>query len=169
MGKIRRMSPEDIDDALSVFAASFEDAWNRYERNYYPRKALEFDIERVNHENCEKRMQEPNDFLFVVEEGVKVVGGAIGGILRGNDNEGGLVVLSSLYVHPAHQRKGLGEALLNHVLKYCKEQRCHKITLYTLPVLAPAMNLYLKLGFVPEAYLRKEWWKIDFLKMSKWL
>jgi hypothetical protein len=38
------MSLEDVEDALSVFAASFEDAWNRYERNYYPRKALEFDF-----------------------------------------------------------------------------------------------------------------------------
>jgi ribosomal protein S18 acetylase RimI-like enzyme len=122
MGTMRRMSLEDIDDALSVFAASFEDAWNHYERDYYPRKALEFDFERVNHESCERRMQEPNDFLFVIEECGKVVGGAIGGILRGNDKEGGLVVLSSIYVHPLHQRKGLGEALLNHVLEYCKHR-----------------------------------------------
>jgi GNAT superfamily N-acetyltransferase len=72
-------------------------------------------------------------------------------------------------MQPLHQRKGLGEALLNHVSKYCKKQKCHKITLYTLPVLILALHLYLKLGFVPEAYLRKEWWEIDFLKMSKWL
>jgi ribosomal protein S18 acetylase RimI-like enzyme len=169
MGTVRRMSLEDVEDALSVFAASFEDAWNRYERNYYPRKALEFDFSRNNPENCKKRIQEPNDFLFVVEENGKIVGGAIGGMLRGNEKEGGLVLLSSICIHPLHQRKGLGEALLNHVLEYCKQQKCHKITLYTLPVLVPAVNLYLKLGFVPEAYLRKEWWGIDFLKMSKWL
>jgi len=39
MGKIRRMGLEDVDDALSAFVASFEDAWNRYEKDYYPRRA----------------------------------------------------------------------------------------------------------------------------------
>ena len=169
MSTVRRMTLEDVDDALSVFAASFEDAWNRYERNYYPRKALDFDFSQNSPESIKKRIQEPNDFLFVIEENGKIVGGAIGGIKRGNEKEGGLVLLSSICVHPSHQRKGLGEALLNHVLEYCKQQKCHKITLYTLPVSVPAVNLYLKLGLVPEAYLRKEWWNIDFLKMSKWL
>jgi GNAT superfamily N-acetyltransferase len=105
----------------------------------------------------------------VVEENAKIVGVAVGGILRGNEKEGGLALLSSICIHPLHQRKGLGEALLNHIVKYCKQQKCYKITLYTLPVLVPALNLYLKLGFVPEAYLHREWWGIDFLKMSKWL
>jgi ribosomal protein S18 acetylase RimI-like enzyme len=169
MGNVRRMCLEDAEDAVSVFVASFEDSWNRYERNYYPRKALEFDFSRNTPENYKKRIQEPNDFLFVVEEKGKVAGAAIGGILRGNEKEGGLALLSGICIHPLHQRKGLGETLLNHVSNYCKQQKCHKITLYTLPVLVPALNLYLKLGFVPEAYLRKEWWGIDFLKMSKWL
>jgi ribosomal protein S18 acetylase RimI-like enzyme len=169
MGTVRKMSLEDVEDVVSVFVESFEDSWNRYERNYYPRKALEFDFSRITPEYCKKRIQESNDFLFVVEENGKIAGAAIGGIMRGNDKEGGLVMLSSICIHPLHQRKGLGEALLDHVIKYCEQQKCHKITLYTLPVLVPAMNLYLKLGFVPEAYLRKEWWNIDFLKMSKWL
>ncbi len=36
-------------------------------------------------------------------------------------------------------------------------------------MLIPAINLYLKFGFVPEAFLRKEWWNVDFIKMSLWL
>ncbi len=169
MGTTRRMTLEDVDDAVGVTLASFEESWNRYERDYYPRKALEFDFSRITPEYCRKRIQETNDFLFVAEEDGKIVGSAIGGIQRGNDKEGGLALLTSICIHPLHQRKGLGEALLSHVLEYCRQQKCHKITLYTLPVLVPAVNLYLKLGFVPEAYLRKEWWNIDFLKMSKWL
>ena len=169
MRTVRRMSLEDIEDAVSIFVTSFEDSWNRHERDYYPRKALEFDFSRITPEYCKKRIQESNDFLFVAEENGKIAGAAIGGIQRGNEKEGGLALLTCICVHPSHQRKGLGETLLNHVLEYCKQQRCHKITLYTLPVLLPAMNLYLKLGFVPEAYLRKEWWNIDYLKMSKWL
>lgn len=169
MFTIRRMESEDAEDVSRVSKASFEDSWNRYEKNYYPRKALEFDFSRTTPENYRKRIQEPNDFLFVVEENAEIVGAAIGGALRGNEKEGGLALLSAIYIHPSHQRKGLGEALLNHVVEHCKQQKCHKITLYTLPVLIPALHLYLKLGFVPEAYLRKEWWDIDFLKMSKWL
>ncbi len=169
MGTVRRMNLEDVEDAVSVFVASFEDSWNRYERDYYPRKALEFDFSRITPEYCKKRIKESNDFLFVVEENGKIAGAAIGGIQRGNEETGGLALLTCICIHPSHQRKGLGEALLNHVLEYCRKQKCHKITLYTLPVLLPAMNLYLKLGLVPEAYLRKEWWNIDHLKMSKWL
>lgn len=169
MVTIRRMSFEDVEETIGVVVASFEDSWNRYERNYYPRKALDFDLSKATPDNFRKRIQEPNDFLFVVEENERIVGGAFGGILRGDEKEGGLALLGTICVHPLHQRKGSGEALLNHVLEYCKQQKCHKITLNTLAVLIPAMNLYLKLGFVPEAYLRKEWWGVDFLKMSKWL
>ncbi len=169
MGTVRRMNLEDVGDALGVFVASFEDAWDRYERNYYPRKALEFDFQHYSDEGTRKRILEPNSFLFVVDENAKIVGASVGEIRRGNDTEGGLAVLSFICVHPLHQRKGLGEALLSRVVEYCKQQKCHKITLFTLPVLIPAVNLYLKLGFVPEAYLRKEWWNVDFLKMSKWL
>jgi ribosomal protein S18 acetylase RimI-like enzyme len=163
------MSLEDVEETIGVVNASFEDSWNRYERNYYPRKALEFDFAQNTPEYYKKRMEEPNDFLFIVEENGKIVGGALGRILRGNEKDGGLAHIGTICIHPHHQRKGLGEALLNYILKYCQQQKCHKITLYTLPVLIPAMNLYLKLGFVPEAYLRKEWWDVDFLKMSKWL
>jgi ribosomal protein S18 acetylase RimI-like enzyme len=169
MGMVRRMGLEDVEDAVGVFVASFEDAWNRYERSYYPRRALEFDFSRNTPEIYKTRVQESNDFLFVVEENGKIVGVARGKMLRGSEKEGGLALLSGICIHPLHQRKGLGEALLNRVLEYCEQQKCHKITLYTLPVLIPALNLYLKLGFIPEAYLRKEWWGVDFLKMSKWL
>ena len=169
MVTLRRIRLEDVEDAINVLVTSFEDSWNRYERNYYPRKALEFDFSRYTPENYKKRIQEPNDFLFIAEENGKIVGVATGQMLRGKEKEGGLALLSDICIHPLHQRKGLGQALLNHVLEYCKQQKCHKITLYTLPVLIPALNLYLKLRFIPEAYLRKEWWGIDFIKMSKWL
>jgi len=165
---VRNMTSGDAEDAARVSAASFEDAWDRHEKDYYPRKALEFDRSRMTPESYRKRIQEPNGFAFVVED-AEIVGQASGEVLRGNDVEGGLGLLSLICIHPAHQRRGLGEALLQHVVEHCRQEKCHKITLYCLPVLAPALRLYLKAGFVPEAYLRKEWWGVDFLKMSKWL
>ncbi|MCK4439716.1 GNAT family N-acetyltransferase [Candidatus Bathyarchaeota archaeon] len=70
---------------------------------------------------------------------------------------------------PTYQKDSIGKALLEKVIEHCRAEGCHKITLYTLPFLIPAINLYLKYGFVPEAYLHKEWWNVDFMKMSKWL
>jgi ribosomal protein S18 acetylase RimI-like enzyme len=166
---VRSMRVEEAEAVSKVASETMQEAWDHYERDYYPRKALEFDLSRFIPEKYAKGVQEPNEFHFIADENGKVVGAATGTILRGNEKEGGLALLGGIYVHPAHQRKGIGRALLNRVVEYSKEQKCHKITLYTLPVLIPALGLYFKLGFVPEAYLRKEWWGVDFIKMSKWL
>lgn len=166
---VRNMRVEDAETAAKVASETMREAWDHYERDYYPRKALEFDLSRLVPEKYAKGIQEPNEFYFVAEENGIIVGAATGTILRGSDKEGGLVLLGGICVHPTYQRRGIGRALLNHVVDYSKEQKCHKITLYTLPVLIPALNLYFKLGFVPEAYLRREWWGVDFIKMSKWL
>jgi len=166
---VREMKPIDAEASARVTVETMEDSWNRYERDYYPKKALEFDKSLHTAKNYTKSIQEQNDFLFIAEENGEIVGVATGNILRGYENVGGLVRLGWICVHPLHQHRGIGETLLNHVVKHCKHQKCHKITLYTLPVLVPALKLYLKLGFVPEAYLHKEWWEINFIKMSKWL
>lgn len=167
--KIREMQIQDVYEAETVSSETSEDSWNRYETDYYPRRALEFDKQAHSAETLLKRFEVPNNFQLVAEEDGKIIGFTLGLIIRGNDTIGGLCLLSWICVHPTHQQKGIGEELLKQVENHCRKQRCHKITLYTLPVLKPAVNLYFKLGFVPEAYLRKEWWEVDFLKMSKWM
>jgi ribosomal protein S18 acetylase RimI-like enzyme len=162
------MKTEDAAAASKVTIETMQDYWSRYAKDY-PRKALEFDKSLHKQENYLKMVEEENRLLFIAEENGGVIGVAIGSISRGLEKEGGLAQLGWICVHPAHQGKGVGEAVLRHVIEYCKQQKCHKITLYTLPVLMLGLKLYLKLGFVPEAYLHKEWWGIDFIKMSKWL
>jgi len=169
MFTIRAMRVEDTEEAAKVSSEAMRDSWNRYEKNCYPKKALEFDLSVHAPENYEKMTKEPSFFLFIVQERDKIIGVATGRILRGQEELGGLALLNWMCVHPSRQRKGAGEALLNHIVRWCKQQKCHKITLYTLPVLVPALKLYEKCGFVQEAYLRKEWWKVDFIKMSLWL
>lgn len=163
------MRVEDAKKAARVTAQAMKDAWNRYEKDHYPKKALEFDLSLHTAENYVKLIQKANNFLFVAEERDKIVGVAMSEIMRGNDKTGGLARLCWICVHPKRQRSGIGEALLNNVIEHCKQQECHKITLYTLQVDIPALNLYFKTGFVPEAFLRKEWWKVDLIKMSLWL
>jgi len=169
MFSVRMMRIEDAEESARVSAETMRDSWNRYERNYYPKKALDFDLSQHAAENYRKMTQGPHNFVFVAEEQGKIIGVATGNLLRGRGKVGGLAALSWIFVHPSQQRRGVGKALLKHVIEFCKQQECHKITLYTLPVLVPAINLYLRCGFVPEAYLRKEWWRVDFIKMSLWL
>lgn len=141
------------------------DSWERYEKDYYPRRALEHDLSSRTPEHYKNQLEDPSRFTFVAEEGGKLVGIASGEIL----GIPGLARLGTIGIHPGHQRSGVGKALMEKVVKHCEKKGCHKITLYTLPVLIPAINLYLRFGFVPEAYLREEWWAVDFIKMSLWL
>jgi len=82
--------------------------------------------------------------------------------------ESGLARLGWIGVHLTCEKNGIGKALLEKVIEHCRAESCYKVTLYTLPFLIPAINLYLKYGFVLEAYLLKEWWNVDFMKMSRW-
>jgi ribosomal protein S18 acetylase RimI-like enzyme len=165
MVTIRKMQPKDVEEASKVLCEVMRDAWERYEKGYYPKRALEFDMSINSPEHLRKKLANPQRLLLVAEENETIVGVAFGEIT----GESGLAKLGWIGVHPKHQRRGIGKALLEKFVKNCKQRKCHKVTLITLPILLPAMNLYLKCGFVPEAYLRREWWKVDFIKMSLWL
>jgi len=165
MFSIREMRIEDAEEAAKIIRETMIDSWERLEKSYYPRHALEFDITRSSPDMLKQRFTDPQNFGFVAVENNGIVATARGNIV----GESGLARLGWIGVHRSYQRKGIGKALLQRVIEHCKAKRCHKIILYTLPVLIPAINLYLKCDFVPEAYLRKEWWKVDFIKMSLWL
>lgn len=161
----RKMTFEDAEEASKIMCYIMYDTWKRYEKDYYPKHALEFDISRSSPKHLKENFTNPERLMLVAEHNGKIVGIASGEII----GKSGLAKLSSLGVHPAHQRQGVGKALLQEFIQHCRQEGCHKVTLNTIPVLIPAINLYLKCGFVPEAYLRREWWKVDFIKMSLWL
>ncbi|MFX1486891.1 MAG: GNAT family N-acetyltransferase [Promethearchaeota archaeon] len=165
MSTVREIKLEDIDEASLLSERTMVDSWERYEKDYYPRRALEHDVSSHSPEHYKSQLVDPSRFTFVAEENGKLIGIASGEIL----GIPGLARLGWIGVHPDHQRCGVGKALLKKVIDHCRAKECHKVTLYTLPVLIPAINLYLKFGLVPEAYLREEWWGVDFIKMSRWL
>ncbi len=159
------MKPEDAAQASKITEEIMLDSWERHERGYYPREALDFDISRHTAQTLEESLKMEANFAFVADEGKTILGVTLGRRFE----ESGLAILRWIGVRPSHQGQGIGRALLKRVVTNCRDNGCHKLTLYTLPVLIPAINLYLRLGFVPEAYLRREWWSVDFIKMSKWL
>ncbi len=162
---VRAMEPKDAEQASEITREIMLDSWEKHEKDYYPRRAVDFDISTHSARDFRESLEGESYFTFVAEENDNVVG-VVSGKRFG---ESGLARLGWIGVHPSHQHRGIGKALLAKVISHCKGKGCHKVTLYTLPVLIPALNLYLKLGFVPESYLRREWWGVDFIKMSKWL
>ena len=163
--EIRKMVERDAVEASEITGRIMLDAWDKHERDYYPRRTVDFDISTHSEGDFIRSLKSDDNYSFVaVEEGriVGIVSGRLFGV-------SGLARLGWLGVLPEYQGRGVGRKLLESAIAFCREKGCHKITLYTLPVLMPAVNLYMRLGFVPEAYLRREWWEVDFLKMSLWL
>lgn len=161
---IRRMTKKDAIDASRVIIATSKDAYERYEHWTYPKKAHKFDLANSAPERIVEDIGAKYSYAFVLERGGKIIGVAKGRIF----SQSGFAHLNSICIHPDMQGMGYGSKLLRHAMKHCKKQGCHKLSLNTMACLMPAMNLYLKNGFAPEAFLRKQWWKADFILMSVW-
>ena len=89
MFSVRPMRVEDAEKAARATAQAMKDTWNRYEKGYYSKKALEFDLSQHSPENYVKMISRAHNFLFVAEEGGLIVGVAVGEILRGYEKTGG--------------------------------------------------------------------------------
>ena len=61
--------------------------------------------------------------------------------------EGAVIKLDKLYVHPAHQRKGYGGALIARACEQGRVQGCGRVTLAVNKRNAAAIAAYLKHGF----------------------
>ncbi|MEL6604454.1 MAG: GNAT family N-acetyltransferase [Cyanobacteria bacterium J06614_10] len=62
-----------------------------------------------------------------------------------------------LYVDKAHRRKGLGTALMQHAHRWAKQQGYEQISLQVFENNTPAISLYSKLGYSPQA----RWMSLD--------
>jgi GNAT superfamily N-acetyltransferase len=163
--EIRAMEEQDIPETIRVMREAWHYAHETWGKGYYPEEAHEFDMAMNNEERFTAAMENEHGFFFIA-----VADGKIAGSIRGEIfGSSGYAMIRNMAVHPSHFRKGAGEALMHHTIEYLKAKGCHKVSLNTTRVLVPAINLYLKMGFVPEAFLRKQWWGVDFIYMSKWL
>ena len=165
MVTIRKMELNNVEEASIISKEIILDTYERFLKGYYPLQAVEFDISTHSSQHYQDALKQPDRFLYVAEENDVIVGIILGRLI----GESGLAKIGWLGVHPTHQRKGIGRQLLEKVIVHGQWKDCHKITLNTIQVLEPAITLYIKCGFVPEAYLYKEWWGVNFIKMSKWL
>ncbi len=161
---IREMSEGDIGACVDLSHRVRRESWEKFEKEIYPQKLFEEELKRYSGETLSRFIQDVNSFASVAVQKSEVVG-----LVMGIIKEGGLLDLSWICVDPLVQSKGIGKKLMDNVFEYAKSKSCHKIFAYTFPALAPTVSFYLRCGFVPEAYLRKHWYGLDFIMLSKWL
>ncbi len=161
---IREMKKEDIEASIKLSREVREKTWEKYEKEVYSRELLEEELRLYSYDTFLKFIGDENRYGFVTEENGKIVGLAIGRL-----DQGGLSDLSWICTSSEEQGKGIGKKLIDKVAEYSREKGCHKLFAYTTPHLFSTVSFYLSSGFVPEAYLRKHWHKLDFLVISKWL
>jgi ribosomal protein S18 acetylase RimI-like enzyme len=162
---IRELDENDIAETIRVMLEAWNYSYEKWEKGYYPPEAHEFDTSQNTPENFRKYIGNPTMFCYIALADGKIAG-KISGQIIGNSGFG---MIRNIAVHPDFHRQSVGKRLMGRALERFAELGCHKVSLNTLPVLIPAINLYMKMGFVPEAYLSKQWWGVDFIYMSKWL
>ncbi len=163
--EIRPMAAGDIPGTIKAMREAWDHSYETWEKGYYPIEAHEFDMSQNTAENLRKKLDDAQYFSFIALADGRIAG-RISGDIFGNSGYG---MIRNIAVHPDFHRLGIGKKLLDRAVAHFEGKGCHKVSLNTLPVLIPAINLYLKSGFVPEAYLARQWWGVDFIYMSKWL
>lgn len=159
---VRKAEPKDIWELSELSRKVLKDIWDHYLKDIYPEEALNHDINVHTPEYYTKLLESKDNFIFIAEDDGKIIGTCVG-LIYGNS---GLAHITWLCVHPEYRRRGAGTALLNTTIEYVKKRGCHKISLYTMPQLRPAIELYKKIGFIVEGVLRRHWWKVDFYVMG---
>jgi predicted N-acetyltransferase YhbS len=102
---VRIMRSRDVVKASEVLCHVMRDAWERYEKGYYPKRALEFDISVNSPERLREKLAKSGRLMLVAEKNRKIVEIAFGEII----GESGIARLGWIGVHPEHQRKGIGK------------------------------------------------------------
>ncbi len=162
---VRALEEPDIDETIQVMKEAWNYAYDTWEKGNYPQEAHDFDMSLNTPERYTASMEYEHGFFFIAELDKKIIGSIRGEIIGAS----GFALIRNIAVHPKFHSKGGGRALMEYTLDYLKGQGCHKVSLHTQVALIPAINLYLKIGFIPEAYLAKQWWGMDFILMSIWL
>lgn len=97
--------------------------------------------------DIEKKLKVQRDLFFVAEVDSAVIGTA----MAGYDGHRGWAYYVT--VKPEHQRKGIGEALMQHVETELKKLGCHKLNLQVRSSNKGVIEFYKKLGYNIEGHV----------------
>jgi len=89
-----------------------------------------------------RHYEPPHGAFFVVREGERIVGSV--GVDRVGDST---AELHRLYLDPAMRGRGLGEALVNTIVDWCRTHGVARLVLWSDTRFTHAHRLYLRTGF----------------------
>jgi ribosomal protein S18 acetylase RimI-like enzyme len=114
-------------------------------------------------ERFKQRIESKEAIFLLAEKANEIIGVALG------REYGGVCNLGFLGVKKEHRRKAVGTTLLNKFAEEARKRKANKISLHTAPSLLPAIELYIRNGFIREGFLRKHTRGIDMIVYSKFL
>ena len=103
--------------------------------------------------------------VFVAEDGGRVAGF----LMLVESRMGYPAQIHLVGVRREFRGRGTGRMLVEHAVVHSKKIGDRKIRLYTRPWNVPMSKICIGLGFVPEAYLRKEFLNEDLVQYSLFL
>ncbi|MDO5726469.1 MAG: GNAT family N-acetyltransferase [Bowdeniella nasicola] len=123
------MTPADATDVAKVHVA----AWKETYRGIMPQRVLDSlsIADRASALHRRLRRVSPVHY-FVAEINNEIVGFAIIGPSRDEDSSNDDAELMAIYVHPAAQRRGAGQALLSKAKAAAKQLGCRRLVLWVL-------------------------------------
>jgi GNAT superfamily N-acetyltransferase len=62
-------------------------------------------------------------------------------------NSDGCAKIKRMYVNQAYRKKGIGQKLMNKVMRFCKLKKYNTLTLTTYPQMKAAIDFYIRNGF----------------------
>lgn len=131
-GALNRMTPEDLTDVLTMEQEAFgKMAW--HENDFF--SAITSDY----------------DYPLVIRSGGHAVAYCVLRIL-GPEAE-----IENICVHPAFRKNGLGDLMMDEMIRLSLEQKASQIFLEVRTKNMPARSLYEKKGF-RESYVRKNYY-----------
>lgn len=136
---VRTASERDLEKIKALLA----DTWHvTYDAIYGIDRVNEITTEWHSLAALKARLTRPHSEFLVADDGKKIAGMAFAAATSGSK----VVVLYQLYVHPEHQRAGIGRMLLDEVEQSFPE--AHSIRLEVEEANTQALGFYLANGFV---------------------
>lgn len=97
--------------------------------------------------------------VYVYKDDGKIIGTIALSIVSKNRGQ-----LRIVYVHPEHQRKGIGTSLVNYVEDIAREMAIKELFVSTIEKAQSAMNFYQKLGYQITEKEERDWGIYVFLE-----
>jgi len=120
----------------SLIASVLDEAFTEYKASYTPEA---FAATAITSEQALSRMSEGPVWVALHNDAIVGTASAV--------SRGKALYIRGMAILPTARGQGIGEALLEHIESFAREQGCERLFLSTTPFLTRAIRLYEHFGF----------------------